>query len=382
MNVQEPPGPAERITAALVFCCVALLFAFYGVYWVQTLVPLTVELDALAQAKQGVMAAQGAFHIILAVWQVAAGETLVAARLLSLLAAVAALVMTFRLGWRLSGDRVIAAFLCLSFVFYPPLVATFSIVTPHALFALLCLAVLDLLLTSAIRNQYLFGGMAGVLSGLAVMLLPLGSPIIPLWLLLCGLVAADMLGAVLALMLSLATALVAWLLGVMPPVFDADLSLAGHDTLTRSLLLPYGMVWVSVLLGGLAVCSTFVRQTIGHTRAMAVVAAPLFAAGLLLAGVALGKLTTGQLLTAFAAVFPFALLAPWPLILWVRRIMPNVKSLFAWLVFPVVMYSCFWVVLGPVRPAKFPYSYRYVPQPMPADPRSLSEVKEPPAAAR
>ena len=63
----------------------------------------------------------------------------------------------------------------------------------------------------------------------------------------------------------------------------------------------------------------------------------------------------------------FVIFAPWPLIFWVRHVMPQVKSLGAWIVFPVVMYSCFWAILGPVDPGKFPYSHRQVLQPAVSD---------------
>ena len=127
MSTPEPVGIGKRVTTFAVFSAVAVLFAFYATYWARTLVPMPTELDVVAQAAQGGLSAGGAFATILASWQAIVGEGLLAARTLSLLASVAALVLVFKIGLRLAHDSVTAAFLTLSFVLFPPVVATFAI---------------------------------------------------------------------------------------------------------------------------------------------------------------------------------------------------------------------------------------------------------------
>ncbi len=373
MTSPEPSGIGKRITTFAVFGTMAALFAFYATYWARTLVPMLPELDALAQATRGVMSAGSAFTAILAGWQTIVGEGLVAARALSLLASVAALVLVFRTGLRLTRDSVTAAILTLSFVLFPPIVATFAMATPHALFVLLAFGALELILRGyghAAPGARLYGGLAGILAGLGVMLVPLGAVLMPLWLVFCtvlssekALLSSEKQAVSVALIVNLLSTFLILMLGVPVPAIDATIAMAGRDSVFQVLILPTAMVPVAILLSALAAFSSRVRQSIGIGRIIAVLSAPLVIAAVLLSAVAFGTMMPGQLVTAVGYAFPFIIFTLWPLIVWVRKVMPQVKSLLAWLTFPVVMYSCFWVVLGPVRSEKFPYSHRQVAQP-------------------
>jgi len=341
-----------------VFAATATLLAFYGAYFTRVLVPLPTELNALALTAQG---APTAYAVILKAWSVVVGAGLGPARLLSLLAGVAALVALARIIRRLSGDFASAAWATLGFVLFPPLAAVLASATPHALVIVLCLAALDLMLSAAehpSRAGFAYGVLTGLCAGLAMLLFPLGGVLLPLWLAVCGVLSRDGRAFAVALVPVVVVAALMAVLDVPIADVDLDLAVAGHDTIMMALVLPYAMVPVTVLLGALALCSRPVRQTVGLARGVAVLAAPIIAAVVLVM-----ELTTGQLLTAYASAAPFFLLSSWPLITWVRTVMPGVKSLLAWIVFPVVMYSCFWVILGPINPDRFPYSHRQVQQP-------------------
>jgi len=353
---------SSRLTGFILFGGIVVLFAFYGVYFAQTLVVLAPEEALLRAAAEG----QGqAYAVLLAAWQGLAGESLLAARVLSLLTGVLAIVLAFRIAHRLTRDAVMAAFFILSFVLYPPLVAAFALATPHALFVLLALAVLDVLLPGAgdtSPSQRLNGLAAGVPAMLGVLLHPLGPVVMPLWVVFCGVVTSRRSSAVIALGFSLLAILAIMLTAPIIPS-DPDVSGAGHTDIFKALVLPYAMVLVGTGLSAVAAFSKHVRDTIGLRQIVAVLLGPLLGAAIVLSSVATGLYDVGQLVTAAVYVFPFAFLAPWPLIVWVRHVMPQVKSFPAWIAFPVIMYSCFWVVLGPVDPAKFPYSHRQVAQP-------------------
>ncbi len=354
---------AEQLTALAIFMVVVVLFAFYGVYLARSLVPLSTEMSALELSHSGWTDTISAYALLLKAWGAIAGPSLNAARTFSLLAAVASLVMVFHIGRRLSGDPLIAACLTISFVLYPPLVGTLVCATPHAAAMLLSLMVMEVMLTATQRSggdRFIYGCLAGVLASFATLLLPLAAILMPLWLLFCG---AFMSATAIALIITFATSAVILLLNISPPHVDVDLSASGHSTIFTALILPYAMVPVFVLLGSLAACSTTVRSEIGVRWLVVGLAAPVVLGGSLWLAVAWGSLMPGQLVTTMGYGIVFTIFAPWPLIVWARRVMPQVKSLLAWIVFPVVMYSCFWVILGPVDPGKFPYSHLQVLQP-------------------
>jgi hypothetical protein len=366
MTSANPSRLGEQITAMAVFGAVIILFAFYGAYFVRTLVPLSTELAALALTQHGWRGADTAYAMMLAVWGMIAGEGLIAARTLSLLAAVAAIVLVFRVGRKLTADPVTAALLTLNFVLFPPLVATLVCATPHAVALLFALVAMDLILSASQRSPRaarLYGGLAGVLAALAILMVPLGGVMVPLWLVLCAALTKQAQAAVIALIVVIVSAALMLAFGIHAPVIDVDLASAGHNSVWHALILPYAMVPVTILLGAVAVFSPSVRHAVGLDRALAVLCAPLVMFVILWVAMASGTVTVGQLVTAMGYGFCFAIFAPWPLIVWVRRVMPQVKSLGAWIVFPVIMYSCFWVILGPVDPGKFPYSHRQILQP-------------------
>jgi hypothetical protein len=359
------PTLAERIAALAVFAGVVFLFAVYADYLARVMVPLPTE--SAAAALLGLAAdGAGVYARIVAAWQALAGSGLHAARLLSVLAALAGIVLLVRIGARLMADVAGAAFLGLGFVIYPPLVGTYAAATPHASTTLLALAALALLLHAAGRPPLAgvwHGLAAGALCALAVLLVPLANVLMPLWLLVCGAVAGARTAAGTALGVTLLTAVIAAAAALPVPAVDLDLAVGGQGSVLTALLMPYAMVVAVTMLGVAALASPVVRASLGLPRAVVMVAAPPMAFAVLLAAVATGALAPGQLTTAMGYAAPFMLLAPVPLIVWVRRVMPGVKSLLAWIVFPVIMYSCFWAILGPIDPETFPYSHRQMPQP-------------------
>jgi len=58
---------------------------------------------------------------------------------------------------------------------------------------------------------------------------------------------------------------------------------------------------------------------------------------------------------SFHAVLILGVLASLPMVLWMRFVMPSIQSVWVWILLPVVMYSCFWVVMGPIDLSGFPY---------------------------
>jgi hypothetical protein len=354
------PSFAGRSTGYAIAAGVVVLFAFYGTYFAQMLVVLSPEQAALAQTADGVYLNGGLYVFVLSLWQAIVGTGLVAARTLSLLASVLALVMAFRVARQLSGDIVMAAFLVLPFVLYPPLVATWITATPHALFLLCAFGVFALLQ----YTQHLAAVLAAcALAAIATLLHPLGLIAMPVWALFIGILLADK-RALIVFGVTLGAAAGSMIMGVSS-VADADVSAANHGTILTAMVRPYAMVIVGTGLSAIAALSAQTRQALGVRSTLVVLLGPVIATCILLSAHMVGALAIGQLVTAAAYLFPLVFLAPWPLIYWVRRVMPQVKNIVAWISFPVIMYSCFWVVLGPINPDRFPYSHRHIAQPQP-----------------
>ena len=248
-------------------------------------------------------------------WDFTLGDDLVGARSLSALCAFGAIGLTYRIGVALSRDQTVGAFLALGFVLFPPITGIFSMATPHALSATLGLAAIALVVEPRVSLRRAWRGAGAVL--LLAAAVGIGIDGVP----------KDSLGG------------------------------PGQGTALGAVILPYAMLWVGTLMALPASRSLEVRGRLGCTGLRVVRIAPLVVIAFLGILAICGDWQAGQLLIAAGYVFGVGLLGVLPLIMWVRFVMPGVRSILAWLAFPVIMYSCFWVVLGPVSRDSFPYNW-------------------------
>ena len=119
----------------------------------------------------------------------------------------------------------------------------------------------------------------------------------------------------------------------------------------------YAMLWIAILVSILVLfASPTLRRVIGPTAARsAAVALAAFAVALL--WLVLAFVTVGQDLTrSLASLLGLALIATAPFALWIRLVMPRIRSVWIWILLPVLMYCCFWVVLSAVDLSSYPYS--------------------------
>ncbi len=284
------------------------LYAFYAWYLVQALPVFPMEM-AYSNGQGSFL-----FSTIQRLWALAVGEYLNANRSLSVLCAVGALGLAYRIGATLSGDQTVGAFLALGFVLFPPVVGLFSLATPHAPVALLSLGAATLGVEPMGQKTRKWRGV-GVTILLAVAVI-IGLDDVP----------EDRLGG------------------------------PSQGTILTSVILPYAMLWTGALLGLVASYSPKVRGRLGHRVWMArgaLAVTAVFLTGM----VFLFDMHADQLLAATGYVFGIGLLGVLPLILWVRFVMPDVRMVLAWLAFPVIMYSGFWVILGPIDRESFPYNW-------------------------
>jgi hypothetical protein len=351
----------ERFTAGAVAGSVIILFVFFAVFLLRNMVPLQAELDLMAARALLPSPALSVGGVIWEAWGWVAGSTLGAARLLSVLVAVAAVVVFLDLVRIISQDICVPPFLALAFVMFPPLVATLSAATPHGLMVVLMLGALRLLCDPKAKTPNAV--LAGVLCAVASLLTPLGAAIVAIWLVYCGVLIRAWQGVVIGLAAVAVSSMLAAGFGLIAPTIDTALATKHAPTVLQTTALPYAMLPTAALLSALALFSPRVRSMIGVDRAVVVILGPFVALGFLLVARHLGFLQTTQFTTAVAACLPLLLFAAWPLVVWARHVMPQIKSFWAWVAFPVVMYSCFWVVLGPVKSDRFPYTHLRLAQP-------------------
>lgn len=304
------------------------------------------------------------YAALLATVQFFAGSTQESARGLSVVCMLAITLLAFNIGRRAAGDPVCGAGLTLPFVLFPGLAATYSLATPHALVAMLALAIVhdggctdDAAVTSARRTSSV---LKLILLALGIALLhPLGGMVGGAALGVAGamsgwtrtrLIRTGLAGA--AIVAVAATGIS----GTIPD--EPDFVYLGHNTVVTAVIMPFAMLWVGIILGGMALLrSPGVRERLGPSgRACAVSATG--AAVMLMAAVGLEFWQPGQALTGIAYLFPLAALGWLPAIVWIRWVMPTIRSFWVWVLLPVVMYSCFWMVLGPNDPLRFPYGAR------------------------
>ena len=269
----------------------------------------------------------------------------VVARLSSLVFAALAVLSAAWLGRRVSGDAPTGAFLALGLVLFPPVTALWSLATPHAAVTALLMTGLACLWPGdeTAPRRDLFGlaclAIATVIDGngakgatCAALLLLWLRPTRRLWLAAAAAAAAGVA------------------FGSSPDAADSSLIPIGKNAVLFGAILPFGMIWVAAVFSALAARSRTVRDAMGWRAIAGCLAASAFFAALIAqAGGGPNSLAAG------GYFLPFGIVGALPFVVWVRRAMPQITHIGAWLAFPVIMYSCFWVVLGPVKPDRFPY---------------------------
>jgi hypothetical protein len=294
------------------------------------------------------------FATVLDGWRWVVGSDALGLRGLSIFCLLATIVLGFRIGWRLTDDPVCGAGLALAFPLFPPLTATDSMIAPHAAIALLATLVLHAGASSSSNDLSARGlRLAAVVISTVGMSLLHGSGTVfailaiglagtmarwPRPWVLCGVISASAVTLM---------AVFGWA-GPTPP--EHNLGSAAPPSVIAALGLPYALLWAASALGLLTLTSGTVRERLGHGAWVACALGPLaFGAGVI-SIVVRGENDGLGLLTGAGYVFPFAVLGTL-----VRWVMPRTRSFWAWVAFPVIMYSGFWAMLGPIEETRFPY---------------------------
>ena len=284
------------------------LYIAYAYYMASYLPVFPTEL-AYANGQGGWL-----FSTIRRFWELAFGDNIMVIRGLSILFALGAILLAYLVGRILSGDQTVGAFLALGFVLFPPMVGIFSLATPHALATFLSLGAVILSVKPRRHTVRCWRSIvAFVLMAMAVIIS------------LNGLPANKLAGT-------------------------------NQDTIISAVLVPYSMLWIGALTGLVASLSPEVSERMGLAGIWIARGASALVVGLLLVLFFFRDMPMGQYMVMVGYVFGICLMGVLPLIVWVRVVMPNVRSILAWLIFPVIMYSGFWVVFGSIDQGFFPYN--------------------------
>ena len=301
-----------------------------------------------------------AFHLAQLFLRAVFGSSILVDRLPSVVSATATLFLIFRLATRWSGDALSGAGLTLGFTLFPIAVYMFSQALPHALTTLVFTAALYLISIDGNKSRYIAPVAAALMCASLLFLHGTGFVLFAVLLCLTFLELGNFWRSLAFLVVTvLAVALgISFLDPVGVPDFPLDLMTKfPNDLWLVTVLQTYPMIWVAQFF---AILSLFGSRPLRQLLAQEGVYRSLF----LLAGffastsvLGLSQLPPHESVEmAFAPLLSLGVLASLPMVMWIRLIMPRVRSVVIWITLPVIMYSCFWVVLGPIDLNGFPYN--------------------------
>ncbi len=264
-----------------------------------------------------------------------------------------AVAATALLGRRASGDWPVGACLALAWILFPPVLAIQVMNAPIGPATALMAVALAALWPGPkpARGQDGLGAFALMFAALMGPAGAWGTLVVTLYLLFLR----PRLWTVLAPALGAGLAIVAISLGAAGFSRDPDWIAPEHSAVQLGALLPFAMVWVGSGLAAIVSRSSVTKYRLGLRPLWVCRAAPFVFAGLIALAGSRPPTPGATYLSAGAAFFPLALIGILPLVVWVRFAMPRIRSLPAWLAFPVIMYCCFWVILGPITRDRFPF---------------------------
>lgn len=298
------------------------------------------------------------YALILDLWQACFGASEFAGRSLSVVCAVIAVVTLARvcIGW--SEDYISGAVIPLGMVLFPQTAFTFALSTPHALLS----AVFMLGVMVGTHRDQSRAGTSAVIVGIVCGLLPfLDGSGFALALVVVALVWIEghekgflvrLLSAAIVLLVVQSLFYSQFPIGS----FELDWSDNQRAMVQDGLLRPFSMLWLALCFSLLALWrSKALRLKMGSSnvrRSICVGIAFLIALVWL---TFLSSPTPLDLRVSFNGVLILGVLASLPMVLWIRFVMPSIQSVWVWILLPVVMYSCFWVIMGPINLSGFPY---------------------------
>jgi len=283
-------------------------------------------------------------------------------RFVSVVCGLAAAFHAARLATRWSKDDLTGAALPLGFLLFPPAIYFFTQPTPYAVIALLtvigfdmatacpyrfrrsnliCVGIVSLVLVALDTSS------AGIAAGLLAMVLMRNEATIQLRVIL-GVIML----IVLSVSLTKSPASFTYAFGSPDVQFMAN----------NSPFIAYAMLWVAL---GFALVALFASKGLrdvlspqGLRRSIQVLG--IFFVALMWLWYQF-RSSPADVLAALSGLLALGVLAVLPMVIWIRRVMPQLRSLLVWILLPVVMYSCFWVVLGPINLNSFPYDQLKMP---------------------
>lgn len=340
---------SARQIARLITAAISLVFAGHLMFFAFGLDMTPLEVAYVADS--------GLYGTLVNALQMLVSVEFLIARYLSVVCAIISIILMANVceGW--CGDSIVGACLPAGLLLFPVSAYIFALSIPFALMLLLSLLSLRFATAtgkvSLLRNAVIPAGLSGI-----VIFLDWSGIGLAVAIALAVMVTHRTLSISFAYTAALVVAVV--LLSIFYPLpTEPNVLPPSVEVLTATsvdgLLMPYAMLWVGLAFSLAALgLSRSLRQRMGnsllHRSALAI----------LVFGVALIWLTASYptsagYMIALNAVIGLGVLACIPMVLWIRWVMPSIKSVWVWILLPVVMYSCFWVILGPIDWAGFPY---------------------------
>lgn len=284
------------------------------------------------------------------------GPSVFVARSVSMVSGLLTLMLAASLADRWSGDALCGAALGLGLLLFPTVAYGFAQGTPYGLISLCTVLAIYLIVSGNVGRARVLS--TGVLCAVLPFLHPVGIGAAGLILVFA---AWQWQARPLLLQFIFAGGVVFIVLAVFWPALpDVSVSSSGNQSAQpgwyTALVVPYAMVWVAWIFSVLALLAS--KPLRGILAAEGVKRSWLMVSGFLILtlGAPLVPLRLDETLNmVFTPLVVVGVVAALPMVMWIRLVMPQLKSIVVWIILPVVMYSCFWVVLGPIDLGGFPY---------------------------
>lgn len=340
-----------KVVAWIMTAAVLLVFAGHMFFFAYQ-----VGATSLEQAFNGGSDAGGFYSDLADMIRQVNSDVQSSTRYFSIICALTSMILLASLVTEWSRDRIVGAAVVIGLVLFPVSAYVFALSTPFSL--LMMLSVLALWTAKDKSSSIFRSVISGSFSG-AIVLLDASGLGLAVGISFIILSSSKDISNVIAHCIPFGAAIVYALISSSSSALSLNL-LSDMEVLFTNdadgLFFSYAMLWTALVFSSIALSfSHMLRQQMGPLLVRRTVLLKVAFMAALFLTVTIQPTPAGRMIS-FSALLMLGVLACLPLVLWLRWVMPHLRSVLVWILLPVAMYSCFWVILGPIDWAGFPYN--------------------------
>ena len=299
--------------------------------------------------------ANNLYQEIQVLWIALFGDSILTIRCLSVISALGIFFLTSHLIYLVSKDSLISLVIPSIYIFFPSVTFAFSSALPLAFISFFSLIGFIVLLSSiGWRASLVVGGICAILPFLSVFGFCLS---IALFIFSFSQPRTQIQWFILVLSFILVFGLCQYF---FPISYFHNLYMNTSADLLyyfSVILRIYAFIWFLLFSG---ICFLLfvpsLRYIIGGSFLTNITFIYLSFFSSLICFIFISPFSRGMIEVNFTPLICLACIVIVPFSLWVKYIMPNIRSLWVWIIIPVIMYCSFWLILAPVDLLDFPFS--------------------------